>query len=199
MLNREPTLEVVGTSAVSTDVVARIGELQPDVAVVDAGMPGGLQMAKAIRSATGQVKIIALAVTEAQSTELTWAEAGVYAYVTDDSSVQQLVETIQRAREGEVVCSPRVTARLLERLASLSEARTHPATGEFRLTRREDEIMALIVAGLSNKEIARRLFISLSTVKNHVHSILRKLEVPDRRSVQRATSPEVWVLQQRSR
>jgi DNA-binding NarL/FixJ family response regulator len=185
MLSREPALDVVGTSAVAADIVGQIAELTPDVVVLDVGMTDGLKMAKAIRSARGDVKIVALAVSELQSTELAWAEAGVSAYVTDDASVHQLVETIHRVRMGEVRCSPRVTARLLERLASLSEGRHRVSALDSRLTQREDEIVSLIGAGLSNKEIARQLCISLATVKNHVHNILTKLEVPDRRSVTR--------------
>jgi DNA-binding NarL/FixJ family response regulator len=78
----------------------------------------------------------------------------VFAYVTDEALVQQLVETIHSVRMGEVLCSRRVTARLLERLASLSEARLPASAIDSRLTQREDEIMSLIGAGLSNKEIA---------------------------------------------
>jgi DNA-binding NarL/FixJ family response regulator len=121
--------------------------------------------------------VVAFAVAEENEEEiLACAEAGVAGFVPRDASVEGLKSVLQAATEGHVLCSPRVTAVIVRRVAGLANSR-FPDAGQFSLTRRESEIVGLIDAGLSNKEIAAQLNIETATVKNHVHSLLEKLRV----------------------
>jgi two-component system, NarL family, nitrate/nitrite response regulator NarL len=114
-------------------------------------------------------------VPETEDDVIPCVEAGAAACLARETPFTELVATIEHVVSGESVASPRVTAMLLQRLATLS---TERANGhEEQLTLREREIVALIDEGLSNKEIAERLYIELPTVKNHVHNILEKLHV----------------------
>jgi DNA-binding NarL/FixJ family response regulator len=110
--------------------------------------------------------------SEASGELLRFAEAGIAGYVTRTASSADLVTAIESADRGEAVCSPRAAAALLDHVANLAADAAEP---DGALTARELEILALIDEGLSNKEIAGRLFISVPTVKSHVHNILRKL------------------------
>jgi two-component system nitrate/nitrite response regulator NarL len=130
---------------------------------------------------------IALAVSETEDHIVAWAKAGVSGYVACDASAGELVTTITAVARGEAPCSPRMAAWLLKEVAALASA-PDVEEADNRLTRREREIVELIERGLSNKEIARDLHIALSTVKNHVHNILDKLQVSRRSHVPRARS-----------
>lgn len=122
------------------------------------------------------VRIVAVALAETETEIIAWAEAGISAYVPRDASLTQLYTAIIAAMHGEVRCSPKITGWLLRGLRHRPE---RDEIGE-RLTSREVQTLRLISQGLSNKEIARELGISLSTVKNHVHSVLEKLRVQSR-------------------
>jgi two-component system nitrate/nitrite response regulator NarL len=113
------------------------------------------------------------------------ARAGIAGYVTQDDTLQVLVQRIHDATVGEFACPPRVAATLLRSLAvsTIVDGRQRAAA---RLTQRELEIVQLIERGLSNKEIARHLTIQLATVKSHVHNILEKLGVRHRNDAVRA-------------
>jgi DNA-binding NarL/FixJ family response regulator len=120
--------------------------------------------------------MVALAVPDQEARVLACAEAGVSSYVPREASLADLAAAIESAARGEAVCSPRMTALLFRRVRVLSRVRPEPAEVP-ELTARQWEIIDLIDEGLSNKEIARRLYIEVPTVKNHVHNILDKLQV----------------------
>lgn len=132
------------------------------------------------------VKTIAVGVPDRDEDILGCIEdLGVTGYVSLDASLETLIQNIQAIMKGETLCSPRVATLMFNRVSAMArqveaaQARVHVARG---LTRREIEIARLIDEGLSNKEIADRLHIELSTVKNHVHNILDKLQLGDRYS-----------------
>jgi DNA-binding NarL/FixJ family response regulator len=109
------------------------------------------------------------------------AEVGVRAFVGEDGSVEEISEAVRIAAQGLSICPPELTARLLDRLAEIaraSEIRRHD-----RLTERQDKIARMVAEGLSNKQIARELSISPATVKNHVHAILGKFDLPRRSAI----------------
>jgi DNA-binding NarL/FixJ family response regulator len=166
---------VVATAASSAECVERAAAHAPSVVLLETAMPGGLEAARAL---AGTTPVLALAVPEEVDDVLACAEAGVAGYVTRDAGLDQLVAAIHAAARGELLTSPRMTGALLRRVADLAAAR--PSATDARLTIREREILDLIHAGLSNKQIAQRLSIQLSTVKNHVHNILEKLGVERR-------------------
>jgi DNA-binding NarL/FixJ family response regulator len=146
------------------------------VVLIDAASPASLDAVNALAGAAPAARIVALAVAEREPDVVACAEAGMAAYVPREASVDELLRTLARVREGEVACPPRIAGGLFRRLAAhaAEHSRRGPAPA---LTRREAEILELLGEGLSNKEIARRLCIQVATVKNHVHSILDKLNV----------------------
>ena len=167
-------IEVVGTAAAGPEGVSCVRTSMPDVALLDIAIPDGAPTVRALADSAPGVRVVALGVPETDGPVLACAEAGVAGFVHRDGSLEDLVDTLRRVDRGEVLCSPKIIGSLFRRVAELA-AHSLPAVG--RLTQRELEILGLIDQGLSNKEIARRLTIELSTVKNHVHSILKKLQV----------------------
>jgi two-component system, NarL family, nitrate/nitrite response regulator NarL len=143
--------------------------------------PESLGLVRRIRHATPEVKVVALAVPDDESSVVACAEAGVAGYVTRDQSIEDVVAVVESVAHGELIASPRVAATLLRRVTALAADRGASALPGARLTPRELEIVALIEKRRSNKQIARELCIEVNTVKNHVHSILKKLHV-DRRA-----------------
>jgi two-component system, NarL family, nitrate/nitrite response regulator NarL len=180
-LSQQPSLMVVG-SADPAFASARLADLHPHVVLLDVGSPRGLDMPPLFRQVLPDVKIVAIAVNDVEQEVFACADARVSGFVSRNGSLQDLVAAIHCAMRNELVCSPRVAALLFGRFATL---RSEP-TGERingGLTQREHEIVSLMTRGLSNKEIARQLRIQNATVKNHIHSILGKLQVRRRGEV----------------
>jgi two-component system, NarL family, nitrate/nitrite response regulator NarL len=176
LLDGDARLEVLGTAATHADAVALV-ELAPDVVLLDTSIAN----AGAALSALGAPaqKVVVLGVTEDEEHVIAWAEAGAAGYVSRDGSSDDLRATIEAAANGETLCSPRMVAALLRRLNAVArDAAGHDVTE--LLTPREREVAKLVGEGLSNKEIAGRLCIELPTVKNHVHNVLRKLDISRR-------------------
>jgi DNA-binding NarL/FixJ family response regulator len=117
---------------------------------------------------------------------LDFIQAGAHGYVLQDASLAVLVQTIRALRKGQTFCSPRIATAALERISRLSKAaRPAAAPSLLALTEREREILLALAKGMANKEIARELQITVQTVKNHVHHILEKLGVHQRREALR--------------
>jgi DNA-binding NarL/FixJ family response regulator len=171
---------VVGESADTTVALDDINSLHPDVVLLDVGMSDGPPLARKIRDSEANTRVVAIAVSSSSADVIHWAEAGISGYITRDQTILDLVATVERAARGEIVCPSGVVASLLQGLALEFHSAPSPKDQLQKLTPREAEIVTLIDAGLSNKEIARALSIALPTVKNHVHSVLRKLEAPHR-------------------
>ncbi|MDA3629555.1 response regulator transcription factor [Saccharopolyspora sp. WRP15-2] len=136
----------------------------------------------ALRCRHPHLRIVALGVPACEAEIVAYAEAGAVGYLTRDSSIAELVCTIESVARGEMRCTPRVAAALGRRVAELADELRPAGAGES-LSRREAEVAVLLELGLSNQQISRRLCIALATVKNHVHNILTKLEVPTRAEV----------------
>ena len=177
-LASESAIEVLATPGNCAELLACLKEVDPHVVVVDTGMTGWISVARSLRKQAGPTRLVALGVRGVPEEVVTLAEAGVAGYVTREESLERLVEVVLSVARGEMPCSPEVSWHLMRRVASLS-ANT-PDAALARLTMREHEILRLIEHGLSNKEIACGLMIQLATVKNHVRSILGKLEVQSR-------------------
>jgi two-component system, NarL family, nitrate/nitrite response regulator NarL len=173
LLARDRRFEVVGVAAGVREALAVLDEVGPDVVLLD--MPAGASAVRALVAAAPQVKVVVLAVPEVERDVLVFAEAGAAGYVAREGSIEDLVAAVESVSRGEVLCSPEIAATLLRRVGALARERAEPIAG--RLTARQLEVLRLIEEGRSNKEIARALSIELPTVKNHVHSILEKLNV----------------------
>jgi two-component system nitrate/nitrite response regulator NarL len=153
----------------------------PDSIYVDA-FPGGRSAAAQLAAAIPEVRVVALALAETEENVLAWAEAGVAGYVPNTASVDDLVSMIDLISRGEQTCPSRIAGGLLRRIATAGAGAGPglPPPPVVPLTQRELEIFNLLGEGLCNKDIARRLSISLGTTKSHVHNLLRKLSVQRR-------------------
>jgi DNA-binding NarL/FixJ family response regulator len=172
----------------SAGALPAVSQHPPDTLLLDAGAAECLALARRIRAVAPDVRIVGFGISGEADKFIECAEAGLAAFVGRDSSVRELVDAVITALRGELTCSPRVSALMCERLARLSSS----AARSDCLTRREREVAALISQGLSNKEIAIDLRIGASTVKNHVHSILEKLQVRRRSAIVHQLSQTAW-------
>jgi DNA-binding NarL/FixJ family response regulator len=177
-LAEEQGLELAGSAPGDVACLA-VGMSEADVVLLDGGAIAGAAMVRALATAAPGAKLVVTGVAEDESGLVDLVEAGIGGYATADQPLADVVAAVAAAADGELQCSPRVSAALAKRVAALSAAQRQ-GNGNAGLTPREREIAALIADGLSNKQIARRLSIELATVKNHVHNILRKLGVSRR-------------------
>lgn len=176
MLGAQTGFTVVGTAADGRTAAAQIEQLIPDVALVEMGIPDLDAITGVLAARSSPIPLVVMGIADTDSEVLACAERGATSYVTRDASVEELTGTIQRAANGEVICSPRTAGTLIRRVGALA-AQLKPDLPTVRLTRREREVAALMREDLSNKEIATRLRIEVATVKNHVHNVLDKLQV----------------------
>jgi len=179
ILEQESSIEVTGATARPEDAIEAVTRGRVEVMLMDLQPPEGPEVARRVRAAAPAVKVVALAVPEDDDEIIAWAEAGMQGFLPRDGSLEDLVAMIQHVARGETICSPRVAATLVRRVATLagSGERSPAAAAPARLTSREMDIVRLVAAGLSNKEIARSLCIALPTVKNHIHNVLETLQV----------------------
>ena len=184
-LERDPSVSVIKACADLAEVVVSSAPVQADVVLVDAELRDGAAAVRRTRQIKPDIRLIAYAVRETKDDVIAWAEAGVIGYVPNTAASADLVRLILDIDGGQQLCSGRVAAELLRRIA-VSESLVigrDPPTPAVPLTRREREAAELIATGLSDKEIARRLNISLATAKLHVHNLLGKLNVQRRGQV----------------
>ncbi|MGI8729487.1 MAG: LuxR C-terminal-related transcriptional regulator [Solirubrobacteraceae bacterium] len=180
-LRRIAELEIVGLAANPAATIAETARLRPDLVLLDFAMT---QPRRIVRRLSPFAGVVVLGVREEQDDVIGYAEAGALGYVTREASLDELVGVIASVAEGELRCSPRIAALLRDRVAEKAGVRPE-AEFATRLTSRELEVAELLAEGLANKQIAGQLSIEVPTVKNHVHSILDKLEVKSRRDVAR--------------
>ena len=173
MLEREGDIEVVGESGSAVDATHRIPALRPDVAVLDGRLPdgSGIDVCRDIRSVDPTIK--ALILTSYDDDEALFAAimAGASGYVLKQIHGTDLIDGIRRVAAGQSLLDPAVTARVLERIRKGPEQ-----PDELKnLTDQERKILLLVAEGLTNREIAERMFLAEKTVKNYVSSLLAKL------------------------
>ncbi len=179
ILALEPGITVVGDAADGREAVCLAAELQPDVILMDINMPGmnGIEAARRIKEAQPRTAIIALTIHDDVEYVSELVSAGISGYLLKDVSADALVEGIMKVCAGDCVFHPAVTRKMMgefRRLAAAEAGKLPP------LTAREREVLERVSRGESNREIARVLFISEKTVKNHLTSIFRKIGVEDR-------------------
>lgn len=179
IISRHPNCSVLGTASTRAEVVERVGQLCPDIVLLDIATPEAFETVLEIASCAPSVKVVATALAETEHAVLQWAEVGVAGYVPRDASLADLIEAIERTARGELQCSTRIAAGMLRRLGTLAKVATYRQSSvtSAHLTPREREITRLIDRGLSNKDIAHQLGIGVATAKSHVHHILEKLQV----------------------
>jgi two-component system, NarL family, nitrate/nitrite response regulator NarL len=193
-LDGDRRCDVVGVAPGLDEALAALEEVGPEIVLVDMPTPADANAVRTLAAAAPDIKVVALAVPEVESDVIALAEAGAAGYVGREASTDDLVAAVEAVSRGETLCSPGLAATLFRRVATLAhEPRLEPM--EERLTTRELEVLRLIDEGLSNKEIANALSIELTTVKNHVHHILKKLDVR-RRTAAAARARRLGLLRQ---
>jgi len=151
----------------------------PDVVLLDTGTPGALAMAARLMRERPLTRILGFGVDDVPQEVVACAQAGLLGYVPCTASIADLVSAVRRAAGGDTVCSVAMADGLFRHLRGVALGAL-PSEAERALTRRQMQILRLIDKGLSNKEIAQRLSLGTSTVKNHVHEILDRLHVSRR-------------------
>ena len=176
---RRSDMAIVGCAGFAEAETAILSDLRPDVILVDLANHEGMATANTLRSLSPASKLVAFSVADTVDDVFACAAAGFSGYVPREAGIDELLRAVRAARDGQMTCSPHIAAALFNQLAN----GLHPpksANGGSLLTARERQVLTLSDQGWSNKEIGRRLQISPSTVKNHIHSILQKLNVERR-------------------
>jgi len=186
-LFRQNGFEIVGSTFDVASVTEQAKELKPEVIILgNLGNDNAVSTIRMLAATCPNVKIIAMEIANSDDDVLECIEAGAVGYVLKDASFEEMVKVIEAVRQGQSFVSPGLTASLCRRLATLRRlAQPFVVAGCQPLTRREQEILPLIAAGLQNKEIAVRLNIETQTVKNHLHNMLEKLGLRSRHEIAR--------------
>jgi len=191
LINSQPDLQVVSEASNGAEAVRALATTRADVVMMDVRMPGmdGIEATRRILADQGASsapgpRIVVLTTFDLDEYALSAIHAGASGFLLKDAPPEELLEAIRTVHRGDAVIAPSTTRRLLDHVAPLlrepSPAQSEHAAAVARLTTREREVFELIAHGLSNPEIAARLFLSEATVKTHVGHILAKLEARDR-------------------
>lgn len=176
MLESEKWIEVVGEATSGEEAIDCVRHLSPDIIFMDIKMPGmgGIEAVRQIKAIQPSAKVIVLTLYQNEYLAQA-AEAGAAGYLLKDTTREELIQAIQTALLGQTPLAPSVTQTLLREYVSLTKLRR-----EQILSQRQIEILRLIAAGLTNKEIGPKLFLSEATVKREITTILAKLNATDR-------------------
>lgn len=173
-LSQDEEIEVVGEASSGLEAIEFVRKSEPTVILMDLLMPimDGVTAIKTLKKEFPQVEIVALTSVLEDQAIFDAIQAGAIGYLLKNTEGDKLIESIKAAAEGQVQLSPQVATRLVQEISS-------PESPE-KLTERETDVLRSLAHGLSNKEIAKILFITEKTAKAHISSILRKLNLPSR-------------------
>jgi DNA-binding NarL/FixJ family response regulator len=188
-LSRDNRLSVHGAFDSWNEGLSGASDDNLEVVLIDSALNGGLTAVKLIRGTAPGVLVVVIGLTETYEDVIAWAEAGIAGYVPKHESLSDVPTLLLRIAQGEQSCSASVASGLLRNTCR----KLTPPDQSPELTTREAQIIELIAAGMTNKEIARRLNIGLPTAKTHVHHLLGKLHL------QRRTQAAEWIRRQQPR
>lgn len=175
-------IEAVQVESDPVDLDARADDFRADLAMFDVTGRDVIPLAGIIRARCPDVVAVAMAVAEVAEEVIACADAGFAAYIPRGASAAEMIGIVDLAMRGETVCDRRIARSLFDELAR-RRVRGDPVMPDGCLTPREIETARMLARGLSNKEIAKELHLSVATIKNHVHSVIRKLQVRSRLQV----------------
>ncbi|MFB9565871.1 response regulator [Saccharopolyspora hordei] len=181
VLDAQEDLEVVGEAGNGEEAVRLVAELEPDVVLMDVRMPvlDGVEATRRIVAAD-DAKVLVLTTFDLDEYALSALRSGASGFLLKDTRPENLVSAVRSVASGDAVVSPSVTKRLLDRFLGETGGRLRDASVLDALTEREREVLVLVAKGLSNSEIAGKLYLSEATVKTHLGRILSKLDLRDR-------------------
>jgi DNA-binding NarL/FixJ family response regulator len=179
-LLEERGIRVVAEAAMAQEAIEMVDERNPDVILMDLNMPGmsGVEALQRLTAIAPLKRVVVITVMADEESVMDALLAGACGYVLKDQPIDQIVESIRAAARGESLLSPRIASRLVRRLREPEDTDSHGT--DPQLTARELEVLQLVAQGVDNQEIAKSLYLSEHTVKNHVSNILLKLQVENR-------------------
>jgi two-component system NarL family response regulator len=183
VLGAEADVEVVGEASDGAEAIKVAAETTPDIVLMDVRMPrrGGIDATTAIKDAVPSAKIIMLTISDEEGDLYDAIKAGAMGYLLKEISIEEVATAVRAVHNGQSLISPSMASKLLNEFATMvrkdDERQQVPAP---RLTDREMEVLRLVAKGLNNRDIAKKLFISENTVKNHIRNILEKLQLHSR-------------------
>jgi DNA-binding NarL/FixJ family response regulator len=185
VLGSETDIEVVGQAGDGTEAIVRASEVLPDVVLMDVRMPrsSGIEACRAIKDVAPSAKIIILTMSDEEEDLFEAIRAGASGYLLKDIPLDEVAEAVRAVHGGQSLISPAMAGKLLTEFAALAnrdqDERPQPVPAP-KLTDREMQVLKLVARGMNNRDIAKELFISDNTVKNHVRNILEKLQIHSR-------------------
>jgi DNA-binding NarL/FixJ family response regulator len=181
-LLEEQGVHVVGEAPNGQTALRLAPELVPDVVIMDLNMPGlsGVETTRHLTGIAPLARVVVLTISVDDEDVMDAVMAGACGYLLKDASIEDLITGIRAAAAGESLISPQIAAKMLQRLRSQGKSTDAAATIRAELSDREVEVLKLIANGKDNAQIARELFISPKTVKNHISNILMKLQIDNR-------------------
>jgi len=185
VLAEESDIELVGEASDGAEAVAKAGEALPDVVLMDIRMPksSGIEACRAMKEVAPSAKIVMLTISDEEEDLFEAIRAGASGYLLKDIPYDEVADVVRAVYGGQSLINPSMAAKLLTEFAALAKrdgeerAEQVPAP---KLTDREMEVLRLVARGMNNRDIAKELFISENTVKNHVRNILEKLQIHSR-------------------
>jgi two-component system NarL family response regulator len=185
VLDAEDDIEVVGEASDGAEAVEKAGESLPDVVLMDIRMPrsSGIEACRTMKEVAPSTKIVMLTISDEEADLFEAIRAGASGYLLKDIPLDEVADVVRAVHDGQSLINPSMAAKLLTEFAALAQrgeeerAQQVPAP---RLTEREIEVLKLVARGMNNRDIAKELFISENTVKNHVRNILEKLQIHSR-------------------
>lgn len=182
LLSGQDGIEIVGQAANGEEAIAKARELLPDLILMDVKMPGmsGLEATRRIKEEMPHTRIVMLTVSEDDEDLFEAIKCGAEGYLLKTIKSRDLIDMLKGVSQGEVALTRLMARKLWQEFAQQSQQSQPAAMFHPILTRREMEVVRLLSEGISDKEIAGRLSISVRTVKNHVHNILEKLQLQNR-------------------
>jgi two-component system NarL family response regulator len=182
-LDLEPDMAVVGESADGAEALQRACDTLPDIVLMDVKMPrrGGIEACSAIKAAVPTAKIVMLTMSDDEEDLYEAIRAGASGYLLKDLPIDEVASSIRAVQSGQSLISPPLASKLLTEFAAMAKrGDTVQTVPTPRLTAREMEVLRQVARGMNNRDIARELYISENTVKNHVRNILEKLQLHSR-------------------
>ena len=185
VLAEEDDIELVGEASDGAEAVQKAGEALPDVVLMDIRMPrsSGIEACRAMKEAAPSAKIVMLTISDEEEDLFEAIRAGASGYLLKDIPLDEVAEVVRAVHDGQSLINPSMAAKLLTEFATLArraETERPEQVPAPKLTDREIEVLKFVARGMNNRDIAKELFISENTVKNHVRNILEKLQIHSR-------------------